>query len=60
MNPKLNIYPNGSVSMEQLFPSGMYLVQGYKGTELFDKVRCDDKKMAMDYFRSFCKIAKNA
>lgn len=60
MRPKLTIYKNGSVSLEQTFPSGMYVVVGYKGTEVFDKVRCDDKRTAMDYFRAFCKIAKNA
>lgn len=28
------------------------------GTGVHDKVRCDDYRGAMEYFRAFCKIAK--
>ena len=46
--------------LERLFPSGYYLVQCYKGSELHDKIRCDDYRMAMDYYKAFSAIAKTA
>lgn len=55
----LKNYRNGHATIERM-PSGMYLVQCYVGTELRDKVRCDDYRMARDYFRAFCAIARNA
>ena len=57
---KIKEYRNGYATFEKLFPSGMYLVQCYVGTELHDKIRCDDYRTALDYFRSFSLIAKNA
>jgi hypothetical protein len=57
---KIKVFKNGYATIEKLFPSGMYLVQCYVGTELHDKVRCDDYRMAMDYYKSFSMIAKNA
>ena len=59
-NNKIKVFNNGSASFERLFPSGFYLVQCYVGTELHDKVRCDDYKTALEYFRAFQSIAKNA
>jgi len=44
--------------MERLFPSGMYLLEVYIGSELRDKVRCDDYRMALDYWKCFQLIAK--
>ena len=55
---KIKEYPNGYATMEKLMPSGMYLVQVRKGTELIDKIRCDSYRMACDYYRAFCAIAK--
>lgn len=57
---KIKEYKNGYITLEKLFPSGMYLVQCYIGTELHDKIRCDDYRTALDYFRCFSGIAKNA
>ena len=57
---KIKVFSNGYATLERLFPSGMYLVQCYIGTELHDKVRCDTYKSALDYYRSFSLIAKNA
>lgn len=57
---KIKTFKNGHASMEKLFPSGYYLVQCYKGTELHDKVRCDDYRMALDYYKAFQAIAKQA
>ena len=56
---KIMKYKNGYATFEQLFPSGMYLVQLYKGSEMADKIRCDTYKGAMEYFKAFAKIAKN-
>lgn len=56
---KIKTFANGSTTFERLFPSGMYLVQLYIGSELADKVRCDDYHMALDYLRVFNKQAKN-
>ena len=61
MKNKRKDYKSGSsVTMEKLFPSGMYLIElrTPKG-ELHDKIRVDDYRMALDYWRSFCAIAKN-
>lgn len=57
---KIKVFPNGYATFERLFPSGMYLVQCYIGTELHDKIRCDDYHAALDYYRAFTSIAKNA
>ena len=57
---KIKEYKNGYATLERLFPSGMYLVQCYKGSELSDKIRCDTYRTAMEYFQAFAKIAKNA
>lgn len=57
---KIKTFKNGHASIERLFPSGMYLVQCYKGTELADKVRCDSYRVACEYYRAFQAIAKGA
>lgn len=57
---KIKSFKNGYATLEKLFPSGMYLVECYIGSELHDKVRCDDYRTAMDYYKSFSLIAKNA
>ena len=57
---KIKAFKNGHASIEKLFPSGYYLVQCYRGSELHDKVRCDDYRMALDYYKSFQAIAKQA
>jgi hypothetical protein len=56
---KIKYYGNGYATFERMSPSGMYLVQLYKGTELEDKMRCDTYRGAMEYFKSFAKIAKS-
>ena len=55
---KIKTFKHGHATFERLFPSGMYLIQVYIGQELHDKVRCDDYRMALDYWRSFQLIAK--
>ena len=57
---RIKVYKNGHASMERLSPSGLYLVQVYIGTELHDKIRCDDYRAALDYYRAFQSIARNA
>jgi hypothetical protein len=51
-------FRHGHTTFERLFPSGLYLVQVYIGSELHDKVRCDDYRVARDYLRTFNAIAK--
>ena len=50
----------GSVTMEKLFPSGMYLVilYDYQGL-IHDKVRCDSYRTACEYKKAFRAIARN-
>jgi hypothetical protein len=57
---KIKVFSNGYATMERLYPSGLYLIQCYVGTELHDKIRCDDYKSALDYYRAFAAIAKAA
>jgi hypothetical protein len=58
MRPRLNIYQNGSASMERVFPSGLYVVTVYRGSEVYDRVRCDTYRGALEYWRAFNRIAK--
>jgi hypothetical protein len=57
---RIKEYKNGYATFERLFPSGMYLVQLYKGSEIADKIRCDTYKAAMEYYKAFAKIARAA
>lgn len=57
---KIKVFSNGYATMERIYPSGLYLIQCYVGTELHDKIRCDDYKSALDYYRAFVAIAKAA
>jgi hypothetical protein len=57
---KIKVFSNGYATLERLFPSGMYLVQCYVGTELHDKICCDDYRSALEYYKSFQAIAKTA
>ena len=57
---KIKVFKNGHATIEKLLPSGLYLVQCYIGSELHDKVRCDDYRTAMNYYRCFASIAKAA
>ena len=53
-------FKNGHASIEKIMHNGMYLVQCYIGTELHDKIRCDDYQTAMQYYKAFSNIAKNS
>jgi hypothetical protein len=55
---KIKTYPHGYASMEKT--GQLYTVKVYIGTELHDKIRCDDYRSASEYFRAFAAIAKNA
>jgi hypothetical protein len=54
---KIKTYQHGYASMERI--GFMWVVKCYLGTELYDKIRCDDYTAAKDYFRAFKAIAKN-
>jgi hypothetical protein len=57
---KIKVFNNGYATLERLYPSGMYLVQCYVGTELYDKIRCDTYRSASEYYKAFQAIAKSA
>ena len=57
---KIKTFKNGHASIEKIMHNGMYLVQCYIGTELHDKIRCDDYQTAMQYYKAFSNIAKNS
>ena len=60
MKAKRKNYRNGSVVMTKSFPSGLYLVECWAGNDMVDKVRCDDYRIACEYFKAFSAIAKAA
>lgn len=55
---KIKEYPNGAwttLDTGCLYPeTKLYSPSG----QLLDKMRCDTKTMAREYFKAFCKIAK--
>lgn len=55
---KIKTYPNATVTMEKLFPSGMYVIRLRVGGKLTEKVRCESYGNSMDHFRRFCVIAE--
>lgn len=60
MQTKTKTYRNGWIAM--LEKSGMWycaVVRNARG-DVHDKVRCDDYRMALDYYRVFSRIAKTA
>jgi len=62
MKPKIKLYANGwTVYAEKGAYAGMYTVQIRTATgAVHDRVRCDDYRMSMDYYKIFCNIARNA
>ena len=55
---KVKVYKNGnSASIEK--NGCWHIVKCRIGTELHDRVMVDDARMARDYYRAFCAIAKN-
>lgn len=55
---KVKVYDNGnSASIEK--NGCWHVVKCYIGTELHDKIMVDDYKMAREYYKCFCAIAKN-
>ena len=56
---KLNVYRNGWLAMMEPQSQGMYLVLVRSANgDVYDKVRCDDYRNALDSFRAFNRIAK--
>lgn len=56
MKAKIKVFGDNYASIEF---DGYYIVRVYIGSRLTDKVRTDDYRTAREYFRAFCKIAKN-
>lgn len=61
MKPYIKLHKNGAtVAMEKIFPSGEWLVQlRAPSGELFDKIRCDEYRVALTFRKAFNAIAKN-
>ena len=60
MRPKYKLYRNGWFTvMEKNGPLYSAIVRNARG-DVHDKVRCDDYRMALDYYRAFSRIAKTA
>lgn len=55
---KIKMFKKGYVTWEVLMPSGMIEVRVRCENGYFDKVRCDTRETARDYWKSFCAIAK--
>ncbi len=57
---KTKIFKSGAWTIfERLSPGGLYCVKLYgPGGDLRDKVRCDDRRMASEYWRAFNAIAR--
>ena len=59
VHSKLKVYRNDWLVMMEPQNNGMYLVMVRAANgEVYDKVRCDDYRNALDYFRAFNRIAK--
>lgn len=58
---KIKLYKNGAwVTMDCAGLQGMTTVKCYAPNgELHDKIRCDMRQQANEYYKVFCAIAKN-
>ena len=57
---KIKEFKNGwSVVMDRGLALTSVILRNSAGN-VVDKIRCDDPSDAKDYFKSFCKIAKNS
>jgi hypothetical protein len=62
MKTKIKLYANGwTVYAEKGVYAGMYtvLIRTAAG-EVYDRIRCDDYRTAMEYYLTFCNTARNA
>jgi hypothetical protein len=54
---KIKIYPRGRVSFENT--GALYAVKVYKGEQLHDQVRLEERRIACEYYKAFKAIARN-
>jgi hypothetical protein len=55
---KIKLFKSGSyATMEKSGAWYLLLVRNASGN-IVDKTKCDDYRMALDYYRAFCAIAK--
>lgn len=60
MKTKTRVYRNGwSAYMEKTGATWRAWVRN-PGGQIHDSTRCDDYRAALDYYRAFCLIARNA
>lgn len=59
---KTKVFKNGaSVRMESPSHDGIIVVIARKANgDILDKIRCDSKRAAGEYYRAFCAATKNA
>jgi hypothetical protein len=55
---KIKTYKKAYVTWDVLTPSGMIEVKVRCDNGYLDKVRCDSRDAAREYWKSFCAIAK--
>lgn len=55
---KIKTFKKAYVTWEVLMPSGMIEVRVRGDNGYFDKVRCDNREAAREYWKTFCAIAK--
>jgi hypothetical protein len=62
MKPKIKIFKNEAcVTMERIALTGRYVILARDPIgNVLDKVRCANYRLAMEYWRALCKLAKAA
>lgn len=59
MKQRIKIFKNGHATIEGGI-HGYYVVRCIVGGEVHDRIMCDDRKMAFEYYKVFQAIAKSA
>ena len=60
MVEKIKVYKNGGCAFMDRCGIGWRVFARSPAGAVLDKVRTDDKRMAREYYRAFCQLAKNA
>lgn len=55
---KIKMFKKAHVTWDVLMPSGFIEVKVRCDNGYFDKVRCDTREAAREYWKAFCTIAK--
>jgi len=60
MKARITEYNNGAFAMLEKVGQWYIALCRDSAGELIDKVRCDDYRMALDYYAAFKRVAKNS